>query len=139
MKFLKEHFKASITDRIRINEKQGGRGIGCDLRPLVKEILLLMSQLHDRGMVHLDIKPCNILVADNGRLALCDPSFCFRPAKRTKNGSIPFRGSDGFMAPEIIMGESVKDACSADMYSLGIMIAWFMGVVRPTIFSKIKY
>jgi serine/threonine protein kinase len=98
---------------------------------VVKEILLLISDMHDRYMVHFDIKPCNILVAEDGRLVLSDAAFCHKFPVRKNCDKIPFRGTEKFMAPEVVCGQEVDDARPADMYSLGITIAMARGVVGP--------
>jgi serine/threonine protein kinase len=98
---------------------------------VVKEILILISDMHDRHMVHFDIKPCNILVAEDGRLVLSDAAFCHKFPVRNNCDKIPFRGTEKFMAPEVVCGQEVDDARPADMYSLGITIAMARGVVGP--------
>jgi serine/threonine protein kinase len=108
----------------------GYAGIPCDKLPrVVKEILLLICEMHDRNMVHFDIKPCNILVAEDGRLVLSDAAFCHKFPVNKDFEKIPYRGTEGFMAPEVFVGEDVDDARPADMYSLGMTIAMARGVV----------
>ena len=94
--------------------------------------------MHDRHMVHFDIKPRNILVANDGRLVLSDTAFCHTFPIRKNFEKLPFRGTEGFMAPEVVFGHDVDDARPADMYSLGMTIAMARGVVsqKPSFYPQ---
>ncbi|CAM9540888.1 unnamed protein product, partial [Sphacelaria rigidula] len=85
------------------------------------QILLGVDYLHDRGIIHRDIKGANILVTDQGIAKLAD----FGCARRTKGAQAQIlddnlqvvQGSVPWMAPEII-----KQTChglSADVWSIG--------------------
>ncbi|KIM24526.1 hypothetical protein M408DRAFT_331749 [Serendipita vermifera MAFF 305830] len=125
-----EKYHTTLAARLEVAQSQGQQGIPVDdLKPLVKELLLLLSEFHDKNHAHLDIKPWNILVAPNGRLALCDVSSShFHDPKNNITKHIPKRGSLGFLAIEILERRPVADARPADMYSLGATIAWLRGV-----------
>ena len=122
-----------MDSQLAIYRRLGYAGIPCNILPgVVKEILLLISDMHNRQMVHFDIKPCNILVAEDGRLVLSDAAFCHKFPIRRNYEKMPFRGTDGFMSPEVLFGLEVEDARPADMYSLGMTIAMARGVVSRT-------
>jgi hypothetical protein len=94
----------------------------------VQEVLVLAEQIggaldaaHEAGLVHRDVKPANVLLAEpDGHAYLCD----FGLAKRTdahgltRTGS--FLGTADYCAPEQIRGETV-DGC-ADVYALGCVL-----------------
>jgi len=85
-----------------------------------------LCYLHERRIVHLDLKPGNILVDSSGRAKIIDFCLAFKGAlwsrlwKRIHRGAIP--GSPSYMAPEVIRGE-VPDP-RADLYSLGVITYW---------------
>jgi len=127
---LQEKFKTTLHAHLCIQRRLGYVGIHSQKLPaVVKEILLLILEMHRRNMVHFDIKPRNILVAEDGRMALTDPAFCHTFQERKPVGEMPFKGTTFFMAPEILRGFEVDDARPADMYSLGMTIAMARGVV----------
>jgi serine/threonine protein kinase len=39
---------------------------------LVRELRALMASIHEKGIVHGDVKPQNLLLCSDGRLRLCD-------------------------------------------------------------------
>ena len=85
-----------------------------------------LCYLHDRKIVHLDLKPGNILVDSSGRAKVIDFCLAFKSViwnriwKWVRRGAIP--GSPSYMAPEVIKGK-VPDT-RADLYSLGVMTYW---------------
>jgi serine/threonine protein kinase/tetratricopeptide (TPR) repeat protein len=90
-----------------------------------------LQYAHERGLLHLDLKPSNILLASDGVPMLLD----FHLARPPLHGgdSPPFRlgGTPGYMAPEHLEAvQAVRDGvviprvldARADVYSLGVVL-----------------
>ena len=89
---------------------------------VARRLLGALRTAHERGVVHRDVKPSNVMLAPEGRVTLTD--FGIAQAaddpRLTTTGSLV--GSPGYMAPERLDGGHA-DAAS-DLWSLGATL-WF--------------
>ncbi len=81
-----------------------------------------LQAAHASGVLHRDVKPANILVANDGRIKVADFGLAKHP-QREAAGDVGFTpgvisGSPLYMAPEQIDGSAPLDH-RADIYSLG--------------------
>ncbi|MBP2337395.1 serine/threonine protein kinase [Saccharothrix coeruleofusca] len=80
------------------------------------QIATALSAMHAKGMVHRDVTPSNILVADDGTAKLIDLGITTWD-QVTRTGTQQNAGTPAYMAPELLDGHHVTPA--ADVYSLG--------------------
>ncbi|KAH8923342.1 kinase-like protein [Atractiella rhizophila] len=84
------------------------------------DVTRAVAYLHARGCMHRDLKGENLLVTENERLKVCDFGFARLVAKsEQERRRITFCGTDGYMSPEILLGEEF--GLETDIYSLGII------------------
>jgi eukaryotic-like serine/threonine-protein kinase len=75
---------------------------------------------HTRGVVHRDIKPRNILVADSSHVKVADFGIARAADATTISTTGDILGSARYMSPEQAAGEQVGPA--SDLYSLGVVL-----------------
>lgn len=107
----------------------------------VKKLLLQVAQalavLHRRNIVHMDIKPENILLTKgNNDVMLVDLGFCLSDKNDSTVGC-----TRQFAAPEVVKG-NIKDVDSrTDIYSVGCLLQWIeenTGRALPRTYINIK-
>ncbi|GLC45899.1 hypothetical protein PLESTF_000710100 [Pleodorina starrii] len=94
---LQEYVRGGSLDRVR--RKLGGRMTEFQAMHLVLLPLLgVLSYLHERGIVHRDIKPDNLLFTDNWKLKVCDfgVSICLHDER-----AVTRTGTREYLAPEV--------------------------------------
>ncbi len=82
------------------------------------EICLGLEAAHAAGVIHLDLKPDNILLAKDGRVVIGDFGIARAVGQADARGIIA--GTPAYMAPEQVMGEALDEA--ADLYALGAIL-----------------
>ncbi|XP_010445108.1 PREDICTED: mitogen-activated protein kinase kinase kinase 2 [Camelina sativa] len=110
----------SLHDLIK---NTGGKLPEPAIRSYTRQILNGLMYLHERGIVHCDLKSQNVLVEENGVLKIADMG-CAK-----KVGESEFSGTPAFMAPEVARGEEQR--FPADVWGLGCTVIEMMTGSSP--------
>lgn len=91
-----------------------------DIRDYGIQLLRGLGYAHQKGALHRDIKPDNILVAADGTIKITDFGLATLHSLSgvTQQGNIV--GSPAYMAPEVLRG--AKADIKADIFSLGVTL-----------------
>jgi serine/threonine protein kinase len=106
-----------------IDRKLGGFADGKVLARLVKTLADAVHDAHQRGFLHLDLTPHNVLLDDSGEPHLID----FGRARRLRDDGEPTRsrailGAPDYIAPERISGRGGTVTRATDVYGLGAIL-----------------
>ncbi|ETB57133.1 TKL protein kinase [Plasmodium yoelii 17X] len=90
-----------------------------DVIKMCKDITAFMSFLHNKGILHCDLKSPNILLSESGEIKICDFGLSiFNFYNKPKHLGIV--GTYQWTAPEILRGEGYTK--KADVYSFGVIL-----------------
>ena len=94
----------------------------------VQQIASALQYAHRHKVIHLDVKPANILLGDNDELMLCDFGIAIVIANSQGQVLQNAAGTLSYMAPEQLLAKPCSGA--TDQYALGIVVyEWLCGEV----------
>ncbi len=93
-----------------------------DALQIAARIADALSHMHEKGVVHRDLKPPNIMICKDGSLRIMDFGIARASDMRrlTFVGFTPAMGTPDYMAPEQVKGK--RGDARTDIYSLGAML-----------------
>ncbi len=111
---LEEYIEGLTVTQVMEVGRYRYRGV----KRVLQGLLNGLSVLHDRGLIHRDVKPDNIMVTPNGRVVLVD--FNATREISTASQDTVVMGTVGYASPEQL-GVTQSDA-RTDLYAVGILL-----------------
>jgi eukaryotic-like serine/threonine-protein kinase len=90
-----------------------------------------LDSLHRQNVIHLDLKPSNVLFRPSGEAVLIDYGLSHHtqlPDLMSEQFRLPY-GTAPYMAPEQVLG--VRNYRRSDIFALGVLLYFFATAVRP--------
>lgn len=99
-------------------------GVHMRLKRLVELVAMALEHIHERGYLHRDLKPDNILMNKSAEVRLIDFSLASKAAgtlgKMLHRKQSTVQGTRTYMAPEQILGKPLT--IQTDIYNFGITL-----------------
>lgn len=100
---------------------RAGRLSPARVAALAEAVCAGLGAAHAAGVVHCDLKPDNVLIAEDGRVVLTDFGIARAVIGERSGGAAGLVGTPAYMAPEQVEGRADLDA-RTDLYALGVML-----------------
>lgn len=107
---------------------EGGRYRYWGARKVLLGVCNALTVLHQRDIIHRDVKPENVIIDTNGRVVLIDLNASRRATDKPRDTVI--MGTVGYLAPEQL-GLSQSDA-RTDIYAAGVLLNVMLTGKHPT-------
>jgi tRNA A-37 threonylcarbamoyl transferase component Bud32 len=108
--------EGDLKDRI----KDEGRLSPRRAAGMALQVAEALQAAHERGIIHRDVKPRNILITDSGHIKVADFGIARATEATTISHPGDILGSVKYMSPEQAAGEQVGP--ESDLYSLGVVL-----------------
>jgi len=121
---------ASSGSSIRSGDQ--GRGEIAAVVVLVERAARALHVAHEAGITHRDIKPGNIMIAENGHPVILDFGLArgeFSDVTLTRTGEL--FGTLPYMAPEQLRDQQTGNDLRTDVYALGVTLYETLSLRRP--------
>ena len=89
--------------------EEGGPLTQARAAAICREVLAALDALHAQGVLHLDIKPGNVVLREDGGIALIDLGVSRASDPAATAATAPLGGTRGWMAPEQALGLRVDE------------------------------
>lgn len=87
---------------------------------IIQDVLLALECAHQKGIVHRDVSPQNILLSFEGEVKLTDFGIAKGVHRQWETTQARVKGKFGYMSPEQARGEAVTAA--SDLFSAGVVL-----------------
>jgi serine/threonine-protein kinase PpkA len=115
--FAMEYLRENLKDRM----KQSGGIKPREALAIIRDVARALAYAHNKGFVHRDIKPDNIMFRKDGAVVLVDFGIVKAVNEKTKLTRTGISvGTPQYMSPEQIKARKVDGR--SDIYSLGIVL-----------------
>ena len=104
-----------------LNKRLGGKAIPAEEAVrLFRDLMFALGDIHEKGILHRDLKPQNLMFRTDGSLAVVDFGIAkhIDAADRTGHGEI--LGTPRYMSPEQVQGRALD--LRTDIYSAGVLL-----------------
>jgi len=104
-----------------LNKRLDGRALRADdALKLFRELMFALGDIHEKGILHRDLKPQNLMFRADGSLALVDFGIAKHVDAIDRTGHGEIVGTPRYMSPEQVQGKVLD--LRTDIYSAGVLL-----------------
>lgn len=96
------------------------------------EVARALAHAHERGVIHCDVRPTNLLVGKDGRITLIDFGSAYSESMPSSPEPLDVDAAidaPSYMSPEQILGEAVDPR--SDVFAMGVVLYELLSSRRP--------
>ncbi len=113
------HYAKDLAERYVSNREETATYI-------IKNIISALVALHDKGYLHRDIDPSNVMITSDGKIKLIDFGIAKKQDSLTVNDDMQseegtFVGKVEYAAPELVSGKLSAQDFTTDIYAIGVL------------------
>ncbi|HET7087997.1 MAG TPA: protein kinase [Anaerolineae bacterium] len=110
----------TLKSMLEMMHERGGWVTLDDAVTIVVSLGSALRYAHERGMLHRDVKPANVMITSDGHVILTDFGIAKILSATNLTASGAMVGTPSYMSPEQGMGQAGDER--SDIYSLGVML-----------------
>lgn len=127
-----DYIVMELIDGITLRQymEKKGRIVWKEALHFSKQVANALSHAHERGIIHRDIKPQNIMLLRDGSIKVADFGIAALE-NEVEDENRQAIGSLNYLAPELLHGEAAD--AKTDIYALGVMMYEMLCARKPYI------
>ncbi|HZD54301.1 MAG TPA: protein kinase [Woeseiaceae bacterium] len=104
-----------------LNKRLGGKAAApAEALRIFRELMFALGDIHERGVLHRDLKPQNLMFRADGSLAIVDFGIAKHIDSVDRTGRGEILGTPRYMSPEQVRGMALD--LRTDIYSAGVLL-----------------
>jgi eukaryotic-like serine/threonine-protein kinase len=104
-----------------LNKRLGGKAVPPqEALRFFRELMFALGDIHEKGILHRDLKPQNLMFRRDGSLAIVDFGIAKNIAAADRTGAGEILGTPRYMSPEQVQGRALD--LRTDIYSAGVLL-----------------
>ena len=104
-----------------LQKRLGGKALApAECLRLFRQLMMALGDIHEKGVLHRDLKPQNLMFRDDGTLAIVDFGIAKHIDAIDMTGAGEILGTPRYMSPEQVQGKTLD--LRTDIYSAGVLL-----------------
>ncbi len=104
-----------------LNKRLAGKALQPEVAlRLFRELMMALGDIHEKGILHRDLKPQNLMFRNDGSLAIVDFGIAKHIDAADMTGHGEILGTPRYMSPEQVQGKALD--LRTDIYSAGVLL-----------------